>query len=67
MNLVLNLFAERKTTPVPPKRVTTSWPTSHYSNYPEKTEKPPTREESIRKAEEKLRSHSTGEIFIDYW
>ncbi|XP_051157104.1 lachesin-like isoform X2 [Leptopilina boulardi] len=58
---------ERKTTPVPPKRITTSWPTSHYSNYPEKTEKPPTREENIRKAEEKLRSHSTGSAYIIRW
>ncbi|XP_043469047.1 lachesin-like isoform X3 [Leptopilina heterotoma] len=58
---------EKKTTSSPPKRLTTAWPTVHYSYYPEKTDKPHTRNQNIRKAEEKLRSHSTGSAYIIRW
>ncbi|XP_046746079.1 lachesin-like isoform X1 [Diprion similis] len=58
----------RKSTPAPPKRQTTIWPAPYNPQYPRRTERPPTNEEQIVRAEQKPRGDaSTGSAYIVRW
>ncbi|XP_024942432.1 lachesin isoform X2 [Cephus cinctus] len=58
----------RKSTPAPPKRLTTVWPASYKPYYPKRTERPPSSEEKLERPEQKPRGHaSTGSAYIIRW
>ncbi|XP_043281967.1 lachesin-like [Venturia canescens] len=62
-----NKEGRQQSTTQPPKRLTTIWPAPYNPYYTKRTEKPPSNEKKIERAEQKPRGHSTGSAYIIRW